>query len=288
MFPDMKKNDGGLRIKGLRKKSAAGIPLVSIVTVVYNGAAHLEETILSVVDQDYGNLEYIIVDGGSTDGTLDIIKKYEHKIDYWVSEADKGIYDAMNKGIWLAEGELIGIINADDCYCTGTVRTVVEKSLKHSEAHVFHGDMEFLHTSGVREIWRSKDTLTAYDVYRMPVNHATVFVRAGCYKECGYFNTRYRIAADYDLVLKFLLDCRLNFHYIHTTMAFMRGGGASNAYSLATLRDFREILRTRRVPRIVALRGIIGYLRLIFLQSCKKIKPLSYVFSFFRALRAMV
>lgn len=109
-----RKGEGGLRTKGYFKKSFDDKPLISIITVVFNGEKYLEETIKSVINQTYENVEYIIIDGGSSDGTLDIIKKYEERIDYWVSEKDKGIYDAMNKGIDVASGEWLNFMNAGD------------------------------------------------------------------------------------------------------------------------------------------------------------------------------
>ena len=109
-----KKGEGGLRTKGYFKKSYEDKPLISIITVVYNGDKYLEETVQSVLSQTYDNVEYIIIDGASTDGTIDIIRKYEDQIDYWVSERDKGMYDAMNKGIDAASGELINFMNAGD------------------------------------------------------------------------------------------------------------------------------------------------------------------------------
>ena len=111
-----KKWEGGLRTQCYFKNSLENKPLVTIITVVFNGEAYLEETIQSVINQTYDNVEYIIIDGGSTDGTLDIIKKYENQIDYWISEKDHGIYDAFNKGISLAQGTLVGIQNADDYF----------------------------------------------------------------------------------------------------------------------------------------------------------------------------
>lgn len=111
-----RKGEGGLRTKGYFKKSYEGKPLVSIVTVVFNGEKYLEETIKSVIDQDYEGIEYIVIDGGSTDNTVNIIQKYEQHIDYWASEPDNGIYDAMNKGINIAKGNGLLFLNAGDCF----------------------------------------------------------------------------------------------------------------------------------------------------------------------------
>ena len=113
------KFEGGLRKNGHFKKSNSNRPLISIITVVMNGAQFLENTILSVIEQNYDNIEYIVVDGGSSDKTLKIIKKYEHIIDYWISENDNGIYDAMNKGLNLSRGEWINFMNAGDLLIKG-------------------------------------------------------------------------------------------------------------------------------------------------------------------------
>ena len=113
--------EGGLRIKNIIKKTQSNKPLVTIVTAVLNGEKYLEECILSLHAQKYENYEHIIIDGGSTDRTLEIIKKYEDKIDYWCSKKDKGIYDAFNKGMQLANGEYIGFLNSDDYYSSNTL-----------------------------------------------------------------------------------------------------------------------------------------------------------------------
>src|SRR5690606_2169009 len=135
--------EGGLRLQGLYKTSSEDKPLITVVTVVYNGAEFLEETIKSVIEQTYDNVEYIIVDGGSIDGTLEIIKKYDHAIDYWVSEHDKGIYDAMNKGIDLGSGDWINFMNAGDLFfeCE-TLTKVFSNGSDYSDADVIYGDHE--------------------------------------------------------------------------------------------------------------------------------------------------
>lgn len=122
---DKKIAEGGLRLRGLYKTGSKEKPLVSVVTVVYNGARYLEDTIKSVIEQTYGNVEYIIVDGGSQDGTLDIIKKYEHVIDYWVSEPDKGMYDGLSKGFQVVSGEVMAYLNAGDLYVNTALDAVV-------------------------------------------------------------------------------------------------------------------------------------------------------------------
>lgn len=113
--------EGGLRTKGCIKKSYEGKPLISIVTIVFNDEEHLENTILSVISQTYDNVEYILIDGGSTDGTLNIIKKYEAQIDYWVSEEDEGIYDAMNRGASSSSGDWLNFMNAGDSFYSSTI-----------------------------------------------------------------------------------------------------------------------------------------------------------------------
>ena len=165
------------------------------------------------------------------------------------------------------------------------MKSVADEASRHPETHVFHGNMEFQQTHGAKELWRPRKAVTKYGLYRMPVNHPTVFVRSSCYRECGVFDTRYRVAADYGLMLKFLLECGLKFHYIDSTLAVMRGGGASNRYTLDTLREVGAILKERRIPKTVLMRGMLFYLRLMFLQFFSGVWPLSYLFSLVRALR---
>ena len=144
------KKEGGLKTKGYIKDSTHEKPLITIVTVVYNGQEHLEETILSVVNQVYSNIEFIIIDGGSTDNTIDIIHKYEHAIDYWISEKDEGIYDAMNKASELAKGKWINYLNCGDSFCNNEVVEKIQFSdfskyvMVYGNAKIFSGDRKFI------------------------------------------------------------------------------------------------------------------------------------------------
>lgn len=144
------KKEGGLQTKGFIKDSTYTKPLITIVTVVYNGQEHLEETILSVINQTYTNIEFIIIDGGSTDNTIDIIRKYEHAIDYWASEKDEGIYDAMNKASELANGKWINYMNCGDSFCNNEIIEKIQFNhysnyvMIYGNAKIFSGDRKFI------------------------------------------------------------------------------------------------------------------------------------------------
>ncbi len=210
---------------GLHKKSETVLPLVSIITVVFNGAKHVEQTINSVLNQSYKNIEYIIIDGGSTDGTIDIIKRYESKIDYWQSEHDGGIYVAMNKGISLANGELIGIINADDFYLPDAIEKIIEvDTIEHAD--IYHGNMQYVTENG-ESILSAKPDITKMD--EMPaIFHPTCFVKKSVYDKAGMFDTQYKISADYDFLLRCLKQ-NFTFYYIPQTLTCFRLGGMSGS-----------------------------------------------------------
>ena len=168
----MYKLEGGLKIKGLfNKKTTKEKPLVSIVTPVYNGEKYLEDTIQSIINQTYDNIEYIIIDGGSTDKTLDIIKKYEDKIAYWMSEQDRGMYDGINKGFKMATGEIFAWLNADDKYYHSAVEIVVRIFNKYSK--------NIKWVTGIPSIY-DKDGLIVRVGY--PACYFRRFIRMGLYR----------------------------------------------------------------------------------------------------------
>ena len=221
-----RKGEGGLRAKGYFKKSYEDKPLVSIITVVYNGEKFLEETIQSVISQTYENVEYIIIDGGSTDGTLDIIKRYEDKIDYWISEKDKGIYDAMNKGIDVASGEIIGLINADDWYEKDTINTVVKNYLGDKNFDIFHGNLNYINKS--EKIYKPNFSHRKMLLQGMSLYHPTCFIKRSTYKD-EKFDANYQLVADYKLIFSMMLKEK-KFCYIDKVLANMRAGGAGTVF----------------------------------------------------------
>ncbi len=208
----------------MRPKKMGEKPLVSVVTVVYNGANTLEQTILSVVDQTYKEIEYIVIDGGSTDGTIDLIKKYSRKIKYWISEEDEGIYDAMNKGIQKCTGTLIGIINSDDWYEPDAIQNVVKSFLDNEKKPaIYYGFLRILKNDIEYSIRRFHHNF----YYEHMIQHPTWFVSRSLYEEYGSYNKNFRIAGDFELLQRFA-QRSVDFIPIDRIISNFRLGGASN------------------------------------------------------------
>lgn len=201
-------------------------PLVSIITVVFNGEKYLKQTIDSVIGQTYKNIEYIVIDGGSTDGTIDIIKSYQDKISTWVSERDKGLYDAMNKGIAMANGELIGMINSDDWYDPNAVEIVVSSFNTNPTKKIFHGDRYDILEDGSRRLKKFHPSNFKFIYYGMTYNHPSMFVHKDIY-ENEKFNTELRALSDYEFVLKNYKKEPNAFYYIPNAYVNYRLDGLS-------------------------------------------------------------
>lgn len=200
-----RQGEGGLRTRGCGKKALPGLPLVTIVTPVFNGERYLAQTIESVLGQEYDNLEYIIIDGGSTDGTLEIIRRYEHAVDYWVSEADRGQTEAINKGFAIAGGDLLVWLNYDDLYFPETVGTVVER-MTRAGASFSYGHAELIDAAGAR----IKDHVTCRQTLRSyqadaggNVFQGTVFFSRELWDRFGPLDTGLKCAFEYRLFDRF-------------------------------------------------------------------------------------
>jgi glycosyltransferase involved in cell wall biosynthesis len=216
---------------------------VSIITVCYNSAETIESTIRSVVSQDYNNIEYIVVDGKSTDNTLHIIEKYKSSITKLISEKDDGIYDAINKGIAVATGDIIGILHADDFYTNADVIRNVSKAFTEKNVDTVYGDLQYVDrydTAKIKRHWRSGEYSDGlFEKGWMPP-HPTFFVRKKCYEKFGTFNTVLRSAADYEMMLRLLHKYKCSTFYIPEVLVKMRVGGKSNVTLMNRIKANRE------------------------------------------------
>ena len=204
---------------------------ISIVTVVWNNKESIRDAINSVLSQTYIDIEYIIVDGASTDGTIEIIQSYGDKISMFKSEPDNGLYDAMNKGITLATGDIIGILNSDDFYLDKNLLSEVMSEFKNKEIDCLYGDLVYvnaINTSKVIRYWKSKEFKNGLFQKGWHPAHPTFFVKKECYKKFGLFNTKLKISADYELMLRFLEKHKIKSLYINKIFVNMRVGGESN------------------------------------------------------------
>lgn len=190
---------------GKRKKAGAGSasarPVVSVVTSVYNGAEGIERTLRSVLVQNYAGVEYIVVDGGSTDGTIDILKRYDDSIDYWVSARDKGIYDAWNKGVQLAQGEWIAFLGSGDVYLAGAIARYMEFWKQHPSCRYISSRVNLVR-SGVCERTIGQAWSWPAFVRYMTVAHVGSLHHRELYDRYGLYDLTYRITGDYELLLR--------------------------------------------------------------------------------------
>jgi glycosyltransferase involved in cell wall biosynthesis len=205
---------------------------ISIITVTYNSAQTLEQTIQSVLAQTYPNVEYIIVDGKSSDNTLAVIEKYRDKITTVVSEKDDGLYHALNKGIALATGNIIGILHADDFYIDSTVLTKVVETFTAKKADAVYADLYYVdkdNTDKIIRTWKSGEYKVANFLWGWMPPHPTFFVKKEYYTKHGAFNTNLRTAADYEIMLRLLYRHKIKAAYLPKFIIKMRVGGQSNA-----------------------------------------------------------
>lgn len=224
-------------------------PLISIITVCYNSAATIADTLASVAAQSWPRIEHIVIDGGSLDGTLDVIAKHRGQLTQLLSEPDGGIYDAMNKGLALARGDIVGFLNADDVYADDEVLALVATKLQCEALDAVYGDVEFFAGDDPRTVVRRYSS-ARFSPNRiawgwMPA-HPTLYLRRCVYQKFGLFRTDYRIAGDYEYVVRIFKDASLRSAYLPRVLVRMRIGGVSTNGLHNTIALNREVLRACR------------------------------------------
>lgn len=257
----------GHRTKGVYKLNKFGKPLISIVTVVFNAEKYLEDTIISILEQTYDNIELIIIDGNSTDSTHKIILKYENQIDYAIRENDLGIYDAMNKGVQLSNGEVVNFMNAGDLFFNKNVIKSIVEELEENVT-IFFGDILIRYNGFTRyqlagnpeDLWKG-----------MPFSHQSVFVRKD-YLKRNKFDLKYKIVADMDLLLKAYLD-NVQFKKCNFVIADVLSGGVSDANRIKTVfSSFKVANKLLGSPKVKIYFTLL-MLNTLFRVTIKKILP---------------
>lgn len=220
-------------------------PLVSIVTGTYNSAAFIEDCVNSINSQNYTNIEHIIIDGNSKDATVALIKSTPNRVSTLISEKDDGIYDAMNKGLKLAKGEIVGILNSDDFYNSNEVLNRVVDAFKNPEIDCVYGDLVYVDQQNTDRVVRKWVTgpyrEKAFKKGWHPA-HPSFFVRNSVYKKWGYFDLKFGLAADFELMLRFLEKNKIKSTYLPFPMVRMRLGGATNKSIANILKGNRECI----------------------------------------------
>lgn len=241
--------------------------LISIITATFNSAKTVTETLRSVEEQDYPEIEHIIVDGLSTDNTVNIVQRYP-RTSKVIVEKDNGIYDAMNKGIAAANGEIIGILNSDDVYVDQSVISKVMRAFQDPEVQSCYADLQYMHAKDstlVTRTWKSGNFKAGSFYWGWMPPHPTFFVRKSVYEKVGLFDTSLRSAADYEMMLRILVKYRLTATYIPQVIVKMRAGGISNASLKNRIRANQEDRKAWR------MNGLKPYFFTLYLKPLRKI-----------------
>jgi glycosyltransferase len=240
---------------------------ISIITPTFNSAITVAETMQSVEEQDYPHIEHIVVDGHSLDETLEIVQQYPHTATL-ISEKDEGIYDAMNKGIRAATGDVIGILNSDDIYANAQVISAVAGVFQDSNIQACYADLQYMdarNTAIITRTWKAGTHHPSSFYWGWMPPHPTFFVRKTVYDQVGLFDTRLRSAADYEMMLRILLKHKMQAAYIPQVTVKMRTGGMSNATVKNRIRANREDRQAWRIN------GLKPYFFTLYLKPLRKL-----------------
>jgi len=226
---------------------------VSIITVCYNSEKYIKHAIESVLSQTYKNIEYIIVDGKSKDNTVSIINKYRDRISTFISEPDKGIYDAMNKGILSATGDIIGILNSDDFYIENNVIEGVVSRFQESSTDSIYANINYVRTDNTDKIvrkWICGEIKPKSFARGWQPAHPAFFVKREIYFKHGIFNIDFKLSADFELMLRFLVKCQISTKYYDKCLINMRLGGATNQSVYNIIAQNIECIKAFKVNNI--------------------------------------
>jgi glycosyltransferase involved in cell wall biosynthesis len=241
---------------------------VSVITVVFNNVKYIKNAINSVLSQSYNDIEYIVIDGGSTDGTIDVIREYQDKIAVFISETDKGIYDALNKGIAHASGDVIAILHSDDQFCNTCVVSDMMRKMDESNAEFCFSDMVIVdNLSGrvLRYYMASYFRRWMFRIGWMPP-HPTCFIKRSLFDEFGVYSTDYKIAGDFDLLVRFFYGRKIKWSYLDQISIKMSASGVSNSGWQSKRLIFNEIscsLKSNNVWSLSIFQSIRYMIRLI-------------------------
>lgn len=216
---------------------------ITVVTVCYNAVKELEKTMLSVLNQTYPNIEYVVIDGASNDGTVDVIKKYADRLSYWVSEPDKGIYDAMNKGIQHATGEWINFLNAGDEYSFSTILETMSTYIEE-DARILRGNILRVYPKAkVKSVGVTKQNPGLIDMFNNTFHHQACLIQTSLFHEIGLYSTEYKLVSDW----KFFFDCvvlnKVKTKYVDLTVALFDMTGASSINTMKCKDESEHYLR---------------------------------------------
>ncbi len=217
---------------------------VSIITIVYNNKECISDCIESVLNQSYKNIEHIVIDGGSTDGTQQVIESYQDKLAYYTSEKDNGLYDALNKGIKKATGDLIGILHSDDVFYDIYVVEKIMKAFNESNADLVYANGVFVerdNSAKIKRVYSSKPFKKYYLLFGWIPLHTTIYVKNRVFKEYGLYNLDYSIASDYDISLRWFKNDKIAKYFLDLYVVKMRLGGKSTTASLQKLKSKEDL-----------------------------------------------
>jgi glycosyltransferase involved in cell wall biosynthesis len=239
---------------------------ISLITVSYNAGSTISRCIESVIAQNFKNFEYIIIDGGSTDGTIKIINQYKNHVNIFISEKDGGIYDAMNKGISRASGTIIGTLNADDFFAADDVLGAVAAAFAQQNPDMLYGDLDYVaQDETIVRKWRTKAYVQGMYNWGWMPPHPTFYCKKQLFERFGLYNVEYGTAADYELMLRFMQQTNVKALHVNKVMVKMQSGGVSNNSLPNRVKAWKGDLRAMQQN------GVLFPLVVIFLKPLRKV-----------------